>query len=217
MDPLVAADNAEDPSRGARKRAAILEAAQQVFFAHGFVGASMDQVAATAAVSKQTVYKHFSDKEALFREVVTNVVRARDGGIAADFLSTGEGSIGERLRSFGRHFLKGVMQPNVLKLRRLVIGEAGRFPELGQSFYDLGPKRAAEQLALALREAAARQGLSLEDPKLAAEHLLSLILSNPLNQAMLLGDENSFTDAALDRYADEGVTAFLRAYGFSDR
>ena len=216
MDSRAAADNAEGPSRGARKRAAILEAAQQVFFAHGFVGASMDQVAATAAVSKQTVYKHFSDKEALFREVVTNVVRARDGGIAPDFLSTGDGPIGERLRSFARHFLKGVMQPNVLKLRRLVIGEAGRFPELGRSFYDLGPKRAAEQLAVALRESAARRGLSLEDPHLAAEHLLSLILSNPLNQAMLLGDESSFTDAALDRYADAGITAFLRAYGFSD-
>ena len=216
MDSWAAAANAEGPSRGARKRAAILEAAQQVFFANGFVGASMDQVAATAAVSKQTVYKHFSDKEALFREVVTNVVRARDGGIAPDFLSTGDGPIGERLRSFARHFLKGVMQPNVLKLRRLVIGEAGRFPELGQSFYNLGPKRAAEQLGDALREAAARYGLSLEDPELAAEHLLSLILSIPLNRAMLLGDENSFADAALDRYAEAGVTAFLRAYGFSD-
>lgn len=216
MDSSVAADTAEDLSRGARRRAAILEAAQEVFFANGFVGASMDQVAARAAVSKQTVYKHFNDKEALFREVVTNVVRARDGGIAADFLSTGEGTIGERLRSFARHFLKGVMQPDVLKLRRLVIGEAGRFPELGRSFYDLGPKRATEQLSLALREAAARQRLFLEDPELAAEHLLCLILWVPLNQAMLLGDENSFTDAALDRYADEGATAFLRAYGFSD-
>jgi TetR/AcrR family transcriptional repressor of mexJK operon len=118
MDSWVASDKADGPSRGARKRAAILEAAQQVFFAHGFLGASMDQVAATAAVSKQTVYKHFRDKEALFREVVTNVVQARDGGIASDFLSTGDGPIGERLRSFARQFLKGVMQPNVLKLRR---------------------------------------------------------------------------------------------------
>src|ERR1700730_2556201 len=145
MPPRVAADSAEGPTRGARKRAAILEAARRVFFANGFVGTSMDQVAATAAVSKQTVYKHFSDKEALFREVVTNVVRARDGGITAEFLSTGDGRTGERLRSFARHFLKGVMQPNVLKLRRLVISEAGRFPELGRSFYDLGPKRAAQQ------------------------------------------------------------------------
>src|ERR1700730_5198672 len=184
MDSRAAADNAEGPSRGARKRAAILEAAQQVFFAKGFVGASMDQVAATASVSKQTVYKHFSDKEALFREVVTNVVRARDGGRAADFLSTDAGPIGERLRSFAREFLKGVMQPDVLRLRRLVIGEAGRFPELGEAFYDLGPKRAAEQMALALRESSVQQGFFLQDPDMAAEHLLCLILSIPLNQAM---------------------------------
>jgi TetR/AcrR family transcriptional regulator, mexJK operon transcriptional repressor len=215
MDSWIAADSAAGPSRGARKTAAILEAARQVFFANGFVGASMDQVAARASVSKQTVYKHFSDKEALFREVVTNVVRARDGGIATDFLSTGDGPIGERLRSFARQFLKGVMRPDVLKLRRLVIGEAGRFPELGQSFYDLGPKRATEQLALALRGAASRQSMPLEDPERAAEHLLSLILSTPLNQAMLLGDEYSFTDVGLESYADEGVTAFMRAYGFS--
>src|ERR1700693_4018385 len=129
MDAGVPADNAEGPSRGSRKRAAILEAAQQVFFAQGFVGASMDQVAATAAVSKQTVYKHFSDKEALFREVVTNVLRARDRGITAESFSRGEGSIEERLGSFARNFLKGAMQPDVLRLRRLVIGEVGRFPE----------------------------------------------------------------------------------------
>jgi TetR/AcrR family transcriptional repressor of mexJK operon len=217
MSSQVTADNVEGSSRGARKRAAILVAAQQVFFANGFVGASMDQVAATAAVSKQTVYKHFSDKEALFREVVANVVQVRDGGIAVDFLSTGEGSIGERLRRFARNFLKGVMQPDVLKLRRLVIGEAGRFPELGQSFYELGHKRAVEQLALVLRQPAARQALSLEDPELAAEHLLWLILSVPLDQAMLLGDEMSFSEAALNRYADEGVNVFVRAYELSHR
>ena len=172
----------------------------------------MDQVAATAAVSKQTVYKHFSNKGALFREVVTSVVRARDAGITGELLSSGTGSFEEQLRSFARFFLKGVMQPDVLKLRRLVIGEAGRFPELGEAFYDLGPKRAAEQMALALRQSSAQYGFVLQDPDMAAEHLLCLILSIPLDQAMLLGDEHGFTEAALDRYADAGVTVFLRAY-----
>jgi AcrR family transcriptional regulator len=203
-------------SRGDRKRAAILQAAQEAFFANGFLGTSMDQVAATAAVSKQTVYKHFSDKEALFREVVTNLVRSRDGGISEQVFSEGDGSLEERLRTFSRNFLKGVMQPDVLKLRRLVIGEVGRFPELGRVFYDLGPKRATEQLACALRDAADRHGLTMEHPEVAAEHLLSLILSRPLDQSMLLGDEFRFPEAAIDRVADEGVTAFVRAYGFCD-
>jgi TetR/AcrR family transcriptional regulator, mexJK operon transcriptional repressor len=212
MSSLSAPDLSQSSTRGARKRAAILAAAQQVFFANGFVGASMDQVAATAAVSKQTVYKHFTNKGALFREVVTNIVRARDAGITAELLSPDKASFEEQLRSFARFFLKGVMQPDVLKLRRLVIGEAGRFPELGETFYDLGPKRATEQLSLALRELSARQGFSLQDPDLAAEHLLCLILSIPLDRAMLLGDEHGLTDVALDQYADEGVRVFLRAY-----
>jgi TetR/AcrR family transcriptional repressor of mexJK operon len=213
--PSLSTDNPDGRPRADRKSAAILEAAQHVFFANGYVGASMDQVAANARVSKQTVYKHFRDKETLFREVVANVVRARDAGIPAELLVADNGAIEDRLRSFARHFLQGVMQRDVLKVRRLVIGEAGRFPELGQSFHELGPRRAAEELSVALREAATQQGLSLSDPVLAAEHLLSLILSIPLNQAMLLGDEVSFTEAALHRYADEGAAAFLRAYGFT--
>src|SRR5579862_5190521 len=66
MNSQVTADGAEGPSRSARKRTAILEAARHLFFAQGFVGTSMDQIAARAAVSKQTVYKQFNDKEALF-------------------------------------------------------------------------------------------------------------------------------------------------------
>jgi len=199
-------------TRGAGKSAAILAAAREVFFANGFLGASMDEVAAKAAVSKQTVYKHFGNKGALFREVVTNVVQARDAGITAEMLVGGTGSFEEQLRTFARYFLKGVMQSDVLRLRRLVIGEASRFPELGEVFYDLGPRRAADQLALALRDLSTPHGLSLPDPRLAAEQLLSLILSIPLDQAMLLGDEHGITESALDRYADEGVAVFLRAY-----
>jgi TetR/AcrR family transcriptional repressor of mexJK operon len=212
MSSLSAPDNIESSARGARKRAAILEAAQQVFFANGFVGTSMDQVAAAAAVSKQTVYKHFTNKVALFREVVINIVRARDAGITANWFSSSEGSFEEQLRSFARFFLKGVMQPDVLRLRRLVIGEVGRFPELGEAFYNLGPERAAKQLSLALRESSAQHGFVLQDPDVAAEYLLCLILAIPLDRATLLGDEHSLTDAALNRYADEGVRVFLRAY-----
>src|SRR5512147_1141278 len=65
--------------RSDRKRAAILEAATTTFLRRGYLGASMDEIAATAAVSKQTVYKHFADKEALFTEIVNGTVdRASD-------------------------------------------------------------------------------------------------------------------------------------------
>jgi NAD(P)-dependent dehydrogenase (short-subunit alcohol dehydrogenase family) len=64
----------EDETRSSRKRRAILDAAATVFLRNGYVGASMDEIAALAAVSKQTVYKHFADKERLFSEIVVGTV-----------------------------------------------------------------------------------------------------------------------------------------------
>ena len=72
-DPRSIAD-AVPERRSDRKRRAILEAATARFLRNGYAGTSMDEIAAAAAVSKQTVYKHFDDKERLFREIVTTTV-----------------------------------------------------------------------------------------------------------------------------------------------
>ena len=63
----------EEIGRSAKKRQAIIRAATALFLRDGYRGTSMDQVAAAAAVSKQTVYKHFEDKEQLFRDIVLEV------------------------------------------------------------------------------------------------------------------------------------------------
>ncbi len=66
----------QDPgeTRTARKRRAILDAATTLFLREGYLATSMDQIAAAASVSKQTVYKQFADKQSLFREIVTGTV-----------------------------------------------------------------------------------------------------------------------------------------------
>ena len=65
----------DDDRQSTRKRKAIVEAATTTFLENGYLGTSMDEIAALAGVSKQTVYKHFADKEGLFSEVVTSTVR----------------------------------------------------------------------------------------------------------------------------------------------
>jgi TetR/AcrR family transcriptional repressor of mexJK operon len=198
--------------RSARKRAAILEAATTVFLRNGYVGTSMDEIAALAAVSKQTVYKHFADKENLFSEIVDHTVNQVADPVHAEVLDLRDsGDVESDLRELARRQLAQVMQPRVLQLRRLVIGEAGRFPELGRGFYERGPGRTIAALATAFERLAARGILQLDDALLAAEHFNWLVMSIPLNQAMLLGDDSRST-ADLDRYADAGVRAFLAAY-----
>ena len=105
------------------------------------------------------------------------------------------------------------MQPQIIQLRRLVIGEAGRFPELGRSFYERGPGRTIAALATTFERLAARGILQLDDPILAAAHFNWLIMSIPLNQAMLLGHDEPPAATELDRWADAGVRVFLAAYG----
>ena len=203
-----------DQSRSARKRAAILAAATTVFLRNGYVGTSMDEIAALAAVSKQTVYKHFADKERLFSEIVVATVNEAGEPTHQEVLDLRDsGDVDADLRDLARRLLARVMQPRLLQLRRVVIGEAGRFPELGRTFYELGPGRTMAALADAFERLAERGELRLDDPSLAAAHFNWLIMSIPLNRAMLFGQDDPPAAAELDRYADSGVRVFLAAYG----
>jgi TetR/AcrR family transcriptional regulator, mexJK operon transcriptional repressor len=198
--------------RSARKRDAIREAATDVFLRNGYRGASMDEIAARAGVSKQTVYKHFADKQSLFSEIVRRAVDEAGDPVHDEVLKLERSAdIESDLQGLARRLLRRVMQPRILQLRRLVIGEAERFPELGRTFYEQGPGRTMEALASVLQRLGARGVLELEDPQLAAAHLNWLVMSIPLNRAMLLAEDEP-SPAELDRYAEAGVRAFLRAH-----
>jgi TetR/AcrR family transcriptional repressor of mexJK operon len=201
-------------NQSARKRAAILEAAMACFLKNGYLGTNMDQIAARSAVSKQTVYKHFENKELLFVEIVSGMTRAAGDGVLNNMPNIDEVDDVERyLFDYAMRQLTAVMTPPLMQLRRLVIGEVPRFPELARALYENGPKRAMTALAAAFETFRARGDLTPEDPHLAASHFNWLIMSAPLNQAMLLGDEAIPGPDELGRHAREGVRVFLAAYG----
>jgi TetR/AcrR family transcriptional repressor of mexJK operon len=199
--------------RSARKRRAIVEAGTTLFLRHGYRGTSMDEIAAVAEVSKQTVYKHFADKKSLFSEIVTSTVEEVAKPVHDEVLELQDsGDLEADLRRLARRLLERVMQPRILQLRRLVIGEAGRFPELGRTFHEEGPGRTMAALATVFERLADRGVLRPGDPLLAAAHFNWLVMSIPLNRAMLLGEDEPPASAELDQYADAGVRAFLAAY-----
>jgi TetR/AcrR family transcriptional repressor of mexJK operon len=204
---------AEEP-RSVRKRRAILEAATTVFLRNGYLGTSMDEIAAQAQVSKQTVYKHFADKESLFTAIVTAAVDAAGDPVHDEVAALADSDdVAADLRALARDQLGRVMQPRLMQLRRLVIGEAGRFPELGRAFYDRGAGRTTAALAVAFARLAERGLLHTDDPEIAAAHFNWLVMSAPVNRAMLLGDDAIPSATELNRYAEGGVRAFLSAYG----
>lgn len=204
----------EEPGSSARKRKAILEAATEIFLRSGYLGTNMDDIAALSAVSKQTVYKHFSSKKALFVEIVTSMTTEAGDRVHDEMPEIGEGKdVAEYLQNYAYRQLRIVLTPRLMQLRRLVIGEVSRFPELAKVLYETGPQRALMALAAALEHLAERGLLTVDDSMVAASQLNWLIMADPLNQAMLLGDEAIPKLTELRRHAAEGVRVFLAAYG----
>src|SRR5579859_554202 len=155
---------APELNRSARKRKLILDAATQTFLSHGYDGTSMDDVAAQAGVSKPTVYKHFADKERLFYAIVlaTTDPMSELVGLVAEAFSAAR-DLERDLRAFARQFIRALMQPDVLRLRRLVIANAERFPEMGRAWYEHGFERVLAALASQLEQLTEQRLLAAND------------------------------------------------------
>lgn len=202
-----------EPGRSERKRRAILDAATEMFLHRGFLGTSMDEVAARAAVSKQTVYKQFASKEALFVAIVQSMTSAASGRVQTEMrVPDNREQLEAELLAYAERQLTIVLTPRLMQLRRLVIGEAARFPKLGEALYEGGPARAISALTAAFTRWADRGLLVLDDPAVAATHFNWLVMGEAINRAMLLGDEAIPGAAILRRHAADGVRAFLAAY-----
>ncbi|MGR6975139.1 TetR/AcrR family transcriptional regulator [Streptomyces cynarae] len=203
---------ANGQGRSARKHQAILEAATAVFLEKGYGGTSMDDIARLAAVSKQTVYKHFSDKETLFTEIILATTSGLDDmiNLVADVSADAE-TLEESLIRLARGLLTAFTEPQVLKLRRLIIATAEQFPSLGSAWYEKGFERGIATLATVFQRLADHGVLRIDDALQAAHHFSGLLLWIPVNEAMFTGRCRR-TEEELAHYASAGVRTFLTAY-----
>jgi TetR/AcrR family transcriptional regulator, mexJK operon transcriptional repressor len=205
-----------EEGRTARKRRAILSAATEVFLQHGYLGASMDEVAARAGVSKQTVYKQFADKQHLFAEIILGTTVQVVDGFARAFTNTLDEAtdVRQAFRDLARRFLDTLLQPDVLRLRRLVLAEADRFPDISAAWFDGAFHRSMELLGESMTRLADRGMLrELPDPPLAAYQFAGLVMYKPMNQAMFAGTGAQPAAAELEHIADRAAEVFLAAYG----
>ena len=212
----VAAGNGTDserPGRTERKRQAILREAEALFLDRGFVGASVEEVAAHAAVSKQTVYKQFESKAALFVAVVQAMTNQGSDRVQAEMRDPEtEAGVADALMGHGERLLTVALAPKLLRLRRLVISETDRFPELGRALYEGGPGRAIAGLAAALQRWTDRGLLAPNEPMVAATQFNWLVMGDPVNRAMFFGAVH-LSAAEQRRHLTQSVRVFLAAYG----
>jgi TetR/AcrR family transcriptional regulator, mexJK operon transcriptional repressor len=192
------------------KRAAILEAAKNLFPQRGFAGVSMDAIAAEAGVSKLTVYSHFTDKETLFSEAVKCRCEAQ---LPHDLFEIGAGSgpIREVLFKIGHGFSLLCTSTEAVDLYRMMSAHAQADPQLAQLFYEAGPRRTLAEFEGFLGRANAAGALDVPDTARASQHFFSM-LKGELHTRLVVGCCDCIDEDERCAHIDSVVDLFLRAY-----
>ncbi|MGR4866045.1 TetR/AcrR family transcriptional regulator [Caulobacter sp. LARHSG274] len=192
------------------RREAILDVARDVFLEEGYANASMSTIAARVGGSKGTLYNYFKSKEDLFAGyVVRHCAWQRD----AMFGLQGEiDDIRDALVQVGRTYLSIVLSDFSLRNFRVIVAEAERNPQIGQAFYEAGPRSGAALLGAMLQRAADKGQLKLTDPIHAAHQFIALC-QNRMMKARLCNAMDAPTPEAIDREVFAAVAVFLAAFG----
>ena len=206
-------EDSDEPSRGHKKRMAILLAAADVFKEQGFVGASMDAIAAAASVSKPTIYRYFATKEQLFDAILDDV--ANRMSVPPPSEQGDAGTLQENLTEVAQLVAESVLSDNLIAMQRLAIAEFSRFPSLTKRFYQHGPRRVFAGFK-ALLEAQSRSGaLKIDDIDVAVARFWGLTISTPHRTKLIDPDWNMST-AEINRLIKDGVAAFIKLYSPPD-
>ncbi len=206
-DILVPHDDAR--RQDSAKRRQIMDGARAVFFASGFDGASMNDVARSAGVSKGTLYAYFELKEDLFKEIIKE-----QKALTAERLCgfTREGDVREMLADFGRRLLLKLTDPAHISLGRVVIGATEKFPAVGRALWEAGPQYGATRLAEELRGLEEAGMLKLPDSERAAWQFIDLCQSS-VYKRVLFGVADRAEPEEIDAAVTAAVDVFLKAYG----
>ncbi|MDQ3494747.1 MAG: TetR/AcrR family transcriptional regulator [Pseudomonadota bacterium] len=190
------------------KRAAILAAAQRMFTAHGYDGASMDQIAAEAGVSKLTVYSHFGDKDALFAAAVRAVCESQMPPNL--FVTEASGPLHTQLTGIAHAFFRLITSDEALSMHRMMLTQASD-ARVREMFWDAGPARVQEAFAGFLEARVACGELQVPEIRRAASQFFCL-LKGELHTRMASGLCGRPTQAEVDAHVEATVALFLRAH-----
>lgn len=159
--------------RSATKHAAILLAATEVFMREGYARASVDAIAESASVGKQTVYGHFGDKQQLFLAVVGHA--HNNSALDPTDIITDSGNTTADLTAAAKRIIRAVTTPEVAALHRLTVAELTHHPELQRSWRDDGAIGGIiDTIARYLEGRELRGSLAVADPQTAARQFVML-------------------------------------------
>lgn len=192
-----------------RKFDQVLDGAREIFLRDGFEGASVDDIARAAGVSKATLYSYFPDKRLLFSEVA-RIECNRQAEEALDVIGT-DAPIEVVLHEAANRIVRFFLSEFGRQVFRICVSESYRFPELGRRFYESGPKLVRERMTKVLTPYVDRGILDIADMDLAANQFGELCKSD-LFVRSLCGVCGEVTEADIERVVNGAVEMFLARY-----
>jgi len=203
-----------DP-RVARSRAAVVDAARMLFLQKGYAGTTMADIAVAAGLTKRTLYNNYPGKRALFTMIVMDVTALADQfahGLREQFdADVKAADLRAVLTELGQRLALGIVRPEVIAMRRLLIGEAREFPELAEQYFKRAPGQVLDALAAGFSRLTKTRLLRTRDPRMAAAQFAYLVAGEPLDRAVLVGALP--TRRHVIACAGEGVDTFIARYG----
>jgi len=198
---------------GGSQGSELLAVARTTFLELGFAGTTMDTVAARARISKASLYREHASKDALFEAVVLDwAAQGRDAMRPHLQRLLAAADLRDGLLTLATTIQAAVLDPDVLRMRRLVAAEAARFPDVADRYIESSWNRNISALGDALAELHTRGSLHVDDPQLAAHQLTWLSVGGPLNQQTLRGQDDAPERAQLDAIAAAAADTFLARY-----
>lgn len=192
------------------KREEIVAIARAAFLDGGYAATSMATIAALVGGSKGTLYGYFSSKEELFGAVVRDVSEEHGLPVLA-LLDDPQADLAETIFALARALTRFFVMPEAIAHYRLAVGEAGRFPKLGQIFFEQGQKEGEGMVTAWLEERIARGELAARPPRLLAQQFVALCRAGPWN-ALLMGAPEQPGEAQLEELATLAARTFLAAH-----
>ncbi len=185
----------------------ILDSAMQEFLENGYAGARMDKIAATAGVSKATVYRRYPDKESLFSAIVQRLAQRKGFFNNPEKFQSELADPRRLLRSLARQMLDNIAQdPQNITFFRILIAESGRFPALARSFAVNIEKPTLERLSEYLGAVPQLQGI---DPDVAARAFMGTMVHFIILKYLL--DTDDVMPMESDRLIDNLIQLILRS------
>ena len=199
----------EDP-RTVRSRQRVLAAAQRVFLAEGFQGATLEAVALESGVVKRTLYNLYADKEELFRATILSAIEIADAFAGSLVSDLREPHRAADLVAIAERLAQDTLLGPALPLRRMLVMESRRFPDLVAEYRRRAPEAVMAALADLLQAMDGSGELDVPDSRLAAEHFAFLVMGADLDRGMFTG--RAPAPATVRAFARAGAEAFTRAY-----